>query len=227
MDAGSNFSNWNTAAQSVQGNEAQSSQIHSSEEDSSEDSHYQTASENPNDYPFNNPISNSSDYQSYHSGSPVMYDPYVFPEPTYGGPYQAYFQSPPEYQHAYNDMMVGIREPPPKYGYKYNMPSSHIECLDRSLRKKDENFHERYAEIPYENKYDPEEEERADSNIPYVPYYETIPIPAPHINENVLGNEREQMLLNRIAELEREKAEVEARNALLVQALEEKNFRNF
>ncbi|KAI3730310.1 hypothetical protein L1987_61479 [Smallanthus sonchifolius] len=83
-----------------------------------------------------------------------------------------------------------------------------------------QNFHERYANIPYENKYDPEEEERADSNIPYVPYYENIHVPAPHRNENATGNEIEQMLLNRIAELEREKAEVEARNALLVQALE-------
>ncbi|KAI3795238.1 hypothetical protein L1987_37887 [Smallanthus sonchifolius] len=78
MDAGPDFSNWNTTAQPVQGNEAQSSQIQSSEEDPSKNSHYQTASKNPNDYPFNNPISNSSDYQSYHSGSPVMYHPYVF-----------------------------------------------------------------------------------------------------------------------------------------------------
>ncbi|KAI3811354.1 hypothetical protein L1987_21075 [Smallanthus sonchifolius] len=77
-----------------------------------------------------------------------------------------------------------------------------------------------YAEMSYENKCDPEEEEeeeeeRVDSNIPYVPYYETIHIPVPHINENAPGNEREQMLLNRIVQLEREKAEVEARNALL------------
>ncbi|KAI3725797.1 hypothetical protein L1987_65591 [Smallanthus sonchifolius] len=89
-----------------------------------------------------------------------------------------------------------------------------------------QNFHERYVNIPHENKCDHEEEERADSNIPYVPYYETIPNPALHINENAFGREREQMLLNRIAEPEREKAEVEAQNALLVQALEEKNFRN-
>ncbi|KAI3730309.1 hypothetical protein L1987_61478 [Smallanthus sonchifolius] len=40
MDAGSDFSNWNTAAQSVQGNESQSSQIQSSEEDPSEDPQY-------------------------------------------------------------------------------------------------------------------------------------------------------------------------------------------
>ncbi|KAI3774835.1 hypothetical protein L1987_49397 [Smallanthus sonchifolius] len=55
-----------------------------------------------------------------------------------------------------------------------------------------------------------------DSNKLYVPYYVTVPFPAPHINENASGSEREQMLLNRIAELEREKAEVEARNVLLV-----------
>ncbi|KAI3802090.1 hypothetical protein L1987_30215 [Smallanthus sonchifolius] len=90
-----------------------------------------------------------------------------------------------------------------------------------------QNFLEKYANIPYENKYDPEEEKRVDSKIPYVPYYETIHVPAPYRNENASGNEREQMLLNRIAELEREKAEVEARNALLVQDLEEKNFRNY
>ncbi|KAI3794890.1 hypothetical protein L1987_37531 [Smallanthus sonchifolius] len=89
-----------------------------------------------------------------------------------------------------------------------------------------QNFHERYANIPYENKYDPKEEEHADSNIPYVPYYEMIHVPAPHINENTSGSEREQILLNRIAELEREKAKIESRNALLVQALKEKNFRN-
>ncbi|KAI3703817.1 hypothetical protein L1987_74012 [Smallanthus sonchifolius] len=87
-----------------------------------------------------------------------------------------------------------------------------------------QNFHEVHTEIPYEMKCDPEEEERADSNKFYVPYYENIP--TIRINENTSRSEREQMLLNRIAELEKEKAEVEARNALLVQALEEKNFRN-
>ncbi|KAI3810130.1 hypothetical protein L1987_19740 [Smallanthus sonchifolius] len=74
------------------------------------------------------------------------------------------------------------------------------------------NFHDGYVDMPYEN--NPEKEERADSIIPYIPYYETIPIPAPHINENASGSEREQMLLNRIAELKQEKAEVETRNAL-------------
>ncbi|KAI3695451.1 hypothetical protein L1987_78448 [Smallanthus sonchifolius] len=121
----------------MQGNEAQSSQIQSSEKDPYEDPQYQSASENPNDYPFNKPISNISDHQSYNSESPVMYDQYVFPEPTYD-PYQAYFSSSPECHHVYNDMLMGIRDPPPKYGYKYTMPSSHIECLDRSSRQTDE-----------------------------------------------------------------------------------------
>ncbi|KAI3754420.1 hypothetical protein L1987_54203 [Smallanthus sonchifolius] len=237
MDAGSDFNNWNTGTQSIQGNEAQSSQIQLSEEDSSEDSqYYQTASENPDDYPFNNPVSNTFDYQSHNFGSPVMYDPYVFPEPTYSGPYQAYFQSPPEYHNAYNDMLVVIRKPPPKFGeignpsVPYN-PSINIHSAPAAgsynitpvYSKK---FHEGYAEMPYENKCDPKEEERVDSNVPYIPYYETIPIPALHINENASGREREQMLLNRIAELERENAEIEAWNVLLVQALENKNFRN-
>ncbi|KAI3695450.1 hypothetical protein L1987_78447 [Smallanthus sonchifolius] len=60
-----------------------------------------------------------------------------------------------------------------------------------------QNFHERYANIPYQNKYDPEEDERADSNIPYVMYYETIHVPAPHRNKNASGNEREQMLMSK------------------------------
>ncbi|KAI3777108.1 hypothetical protein L1987_46902 [Smallanthus sonchifolius] len=119
MEAGSDFSNWNTYAPLLQGNnETESSRTHpnmSAEEDPSEE-------------------------ESYHN--------YVS-EPFYHRPFKTYFQAPPEYQNAYNDIMVGVR------------------------------------------------------------------------------SEREQMLLNRIAELEREKAEVEARNALLVQAFEEKNFRNF
>ncbi|KAI3813693.1 hypothetical protein L1987_18423 [Smallanthus sonchifolius] len=77
------------------------------------------------------------------------------------------------------------------------------------------NFHEGYDEMPYENKCDPEEEERVDSNKFYVPYYETVPLTALHINENASRSEREQMLLNIIALLKREKAKVEARNAFM------------
>ncbi|KAI3818383.1 hypothetical protein L1987_12189 [Smallanthus sonchifolius] len=191
MEAGSNFSNWNTNIQQLQGNnEAESSYIqqnNSTEENPSEESHqYEHASENPEDYPFNNSVSNSPDYQSYNSKTHVLYDPYMFPEPPYDGPFKEYFQAPPEYQNAYNDIMMGLRS--------YNITPIYSQ-----------NFHEGYADIPYEN--NPEKEERADSNIPYVPYYETIPIPAPHINENASGRERERMLLNRIVELEREKAE--------------------
>ncbi|KAI3825318.1 hypothetical protein L1987_06800 [Smallanthus sonchifolius] len=259
MDVGSDFSNWNTATTKS----SHTQQNISAEEDPSEESHhYESASENPEDYPFFNNTSGNSDHQSYNSESPVLYDPYMFPEPIYHGPFESYFQAPRGYQNTYNDIMVGLREPPPKNGYEHSMPSSPIECLDRSLRQTDEvtrekimdktrikfyiqqnpsvsfhsaptagsynvtpiysqNFHEGYAEMPFENNL---EEERADSNIPYVP---TIPIPAPHVNENASGSEREQMLLNRIAQLEREKSEVEARNALLVQAPEDKNFRNF
>ncbi|KAI3783391.1 hypothetical protein L1987_42471 [Smallanthus sonchifolius] len=255
MEAGSNFSNLNTNNQQLQGNnEAESSYIQqnkSIEEDTSEESHqYEPISENPEDYPFNNPISNK------------------------------YFQAPPEYQNAYNDIMMGLRKQPPKYGYaerkgkcpsfirKFSLANYHerktnettIENNEetesstfRSLREignpsvpynpsisfhsaptagsynvtpiYSRNFHEGYTDMPYENNH--EKEERANSNIPYIPYYETIPIPASHINENASGREREQKLMRRIAELEREKAEVETQNALLIQALEEKNFRNF
>ncbi|KAI3776790.1 hypothetical protein L1987_46580 [Smallanthus sonchifolius] len=114
-------------------------QNNSTEEDPSEESHqYERASENPEDYPFNNSISNSSDYQSYNSRSPVLYDLYMFPEPPYDGPFKEYFQAPPKYQNVYNDNMVGLRKPPPKYGYAESMPYSPIECLDRSLRQTDE-----------------------------------------------------------------------------------------
>ncbi|KAI3827067.1 hypothetical protein L1987_01130 [Smallanthus sonchifolius] len=82
--------------------------------------------------------------ESYHNSStsenpesPILYDPYMFPEPVYHGPFETSFQAPPEYQNAYNVIMVGLRELPPKFGYEHSMPSSLIECLDRSLRQTD------------------------------------------------------------------------------------------
>ncbi|KAI3776045.1 hypothetical protein L1987_45805 [Smallanthus sonchifolius] len=153
-------------------------QNNSTEEDPSEGSQqYERASENPEDYPFNNP---SSNYQSHNSETAVLYDPYMFLEPPYDGPFKVYFHAPPEYQNAYNDIMMGLQW-----------------------------------------------SEKARVLALFVNLLQTIPIPTPHVNENASGSERERMLLNRIAELEREKAEVETRNALLIQALEEKNFRNF
>ncbi|KAI3773701.1 hypothetical protein L1987_48231 [Smallanthus sonchifolius] len=135
----------------------------------------------------------------------------MFPEPPYDGPFKEYFQPPPEYQNAYNDIMVRLCEPPPKYGYEHSMPSSPIECLEHSLRQTDEITREKIMDKAWTKFYGKQ----------------TIHIPVSHINENASGNEIEQMLLNRIAELEKGKAEVEARNAILVQALEKKNFRNF
>ncbi|KAI3773653.1 hypothetical protein L1987_48183 [Smallanthus sonchifolius] len=89
---------------------------------------------------------NPSEEESYHNNnsvsenpeSLVLYYPYIFPEPVYHGPFETYFQAPLEYQNAYNDIMIGLRDPPPKYGYEHSMPSSPIKCLDRSLRQPDE-----------------------------------------------------------------------------------------
>ncbi|KAI3807632.1 hypothetical protein L1987_23564 [Smallanthus sonchifolius] len=204
MNAGSYFSNWRTDGQQLQGNnEVESSHAQHntySEEDPSEDSyHYEPVSENPDDYPFNNPVSNSSDYQSHNSGSPVLYDPYMFLEPPYDGPFKEYFHAPPKYQNSYNDIMVGLREPPPKYGYEHIMPSSHIECLECSLRQTDEITWEKIIDKARTKFYGKQ----------------TVPVLASHINENALGSERERILLKRVTELEREKAEVEARNAFM------------
>ncbi|KAI3813692.1 hypothetical protein L1987_18422 [Smallanthus sonchifolius] len=124
MDARSDFSNWNTIA--AESSHAQ--QNMSTEEDPSEESyHCKPAYEKHEDYPFYN-----------NSKSPILYDLYIFPEPVYHGPLETYFEAPPKYQNAYNDIMVGLREPTPKYGYEHIMPSSPIECLDRSLRQTDE-----------------------------------------------------------------------------------------
>ncbi|KAI3808913.1 hypothetical protein L1987_24876 [Smallanthus sonchifolius] len=44
----------------------------------------------------------------------------------------------PAYDNVYNDIVLGLRDPPPKFGYSASTPGSTIECLDRSLRETDQ-----------------------------------------------------------------------------------------
>ncbi|KAI3828074.1 hypothetical protein L1987_02171 [Smallanthus sonchifolius] len=44
----------------------------------------------------------------------------------------------PTYDNVYNDIVLGLRDPPPKFGYPASTLGSPIECLDRSLHETDQ-----------------------------------------------------------------------------------------